>query len=112
MKETNAYGMYSGGYIFDQLDRAALQYVKDKTQMSEKDVLVTMAVDELKFKRQLCDNSNITVRCDKFETINLYSTLYTCYAELLDGDGMVIASGNFVFTTATNHCGIKGGDNE
>ena len=28
MKEKNDYGFYSGGYIFDRLDRAALRFVR------------------------------------------------------------------------------------
>lgn len=28
MKEKNDYGMYSGGYLFDMMDRAALFYIR------------------------------------------------------------------------------------
>lgn len=104
MIETNDYGMYSGGYIFDQMDRAALFYIKHKAELSDKDVVVTMAVDNLRFTRQLCDKYNVTVRCDNFHRIKLYSTLYVCDAEVLDNKGNVCASATFTFTKATNHC--------
>lgn len=107
MIETNDYGMYSGGYIFDQMGRAALFYVKSEAGLSDDDVIVTMAVDELKFKRQLCDKYNITVHCYDFHKIELFSILYTCKAEVLDNKGMVVAEAQFTFTKATNHCEIE-----
>ena len=107
MKETNDYGMVSGGYIFDQMDRAALQYVKHEGGLSDSDVIVTMAVDGLRFKRQLCDKYAMAIRCFDFHEIKLYSTLYTCKVEILANMGQVIAEASFTFTQATNHCAIK-----
>ena len=106
MKETNDYGMYSGGYIFDQMDRAALSFVRLKGEIPDDEVIVTMCVDNLRFKRQLCDKYNVTVHCDKFYKIELFSVLYTCYAEVINNKGEVVASADFTFTNATNHCTV------
>lgn len=106
MKEKNDYGMYSGGYLFDMMDRAALFYIRHQANLSDKAVLVTKRVDNVEFKRQVCDKYNITVRCDHFHEIRLFSSLYTCYAEVLDHKGNVCASANFTFTLATNHCEV------
>lgn len=106
MNEKNDYGMYSGGYIFDQMDRAALFYIRANAGLTDDTVLVTKNVNNLEFKRQLCDKYNVTVHCVKFNKIELFSTLYTCYAEVIDNKGMIIASADFVFTEATNHCEI------
>lgn len=107
MKETNDYGMYSGGYIFDQMDRAALAYVGVKGGVFGK-TIVTQAVDGLRFRRQLCDKYNVTVRCYDFHTIELFSTLYTCKAEVINNKGEIVAEASFTFTEATNHCEIIG----
>ena len=104
MIETNDYGMYSGGYIFDQMDRAALFYIRNLSGLPDDAVLVTKRVDELEFKRQVCDKYNITVRCDHYHELKLYSVLYQCYAEVIDNKGNVCASATFTFTEATNHC--------
>lgn len=106
MKEKNDYGMYSGGYLFDMMDRGALFFVRRLANLSDKAVLVTKRVDNVEFKRQVCDKYNITVRCDHFHEIRLFSSLYTCYAEVLDHKGNVCASANFTFTLATNHCEV------
>lgn len=107
MKEKNDYGMYSGGYLFDMMDRGALFFVRRLANLSDKAVLVTKRVDNVEFKRQVCDKYNITVRCDHFHEIRLFSSLYTCYTEVLDHKGNVCASANFTFTLATNHCEVK-----
>ena len=104
MQEKNDYGMYSGGYIFDQMDRCALSYIRDKSGLSEETVLVTAAVDNLRFKRQLCDKYNITIHCDKYEKTELGNTFYYCYVEVLGNKGEIVAYAYFTFTEATNHC--------
>lgn len=106
MKETNDYGMYSGGYIFDQMDRAALFYIKQMAGLSEDDVLVTSGADGVRFKRQLCDKYNVTVHCNNFHKIELFSVLYTCDTEVIDNQGKIVAEASFTFTLATNHCEI------
>lgn len=107
MIETNDYGMYSGGYIFDQMDRAALFYIKAEAGLSEDSVIVTQLVDNLRFRRQLCDKYNVSVHCFDYRKTELFTVLYHCKAEVLDNKGMVVASASFTFTEATNHCEIK-----
>ena len=111
MQETNDYGMYSGGYIFDQMDRAALEYIRINAKLSDNTVVVTQAVDGLRFKRQLCDKYNVTVRCFDFHKIELFSILYTCKAEVINNKGEIVAEASFTFTEATNHCAV-GDSNE
>ena len=106
MKETNDYGMYSGGYIFDLMDRAALFYVKHEAGLPDSAVIVTQIVDDLRFKRQLCDKYNVTVRCFDYCKTELFTILYHCKAEVLDNKGIVVAEARFTFTEATNHCEI------
>ena len=108
MKELNDYGMYSGGYIFDQMDRAALDYVKYEGGLPDEAVIVTQAVDGLRFRRQLCDKYNVNVHCFDFHKIELFSILYTCKAEVLNNKGEIVAEADFTFTEATNHCEIVG----
>lgn len=110
MQETNDYGMYSGGYIFDQMDRAALQYIRANAGLPDTAVLVTMSADNVRFRRQLCDKYNVTVHCVKFGEIKLFSTLYTCFAEVINNKGEVVAEADFTFTLATNHCETKDGN--
>ena len=104
MKETNDYGMYSGGYIFDQMDRAALEYVKMEAKLPDRAVIVTMAVDGLRYKKQLCDKYAITVHCYDFHKVELFSVLYCCSADIIDNKGDIVAEAHFTFTEATNHC--------
>lgn len=108
MKELNDYGMYSGAYIFDQMDRAALDYVKYEGGLPDGAVIVTQAVDGLRFRRQLCDKYNVNVHCFDFHKIELFSILYTCKAEVLNNKGEIVAEADFTFTEATNHCEIVG----
>lgn len=107
MKETNDYAMYSGGFIFDALDRAALDYVRKESGLKNK-VIVTQSA-EIDFKRQLCCNE-FTIKCSNYEEMALYSTVYFCTATMYDASGILTAIANFQFTQATNHCIIKGGE--
>ena len=107
MVETNDYGMYSGGYIFDQMDRAALMYIRHMSGLPDNAVLVTKRANNVEFKRQLCDKYNISVRCDHYHELRLYSVLYSCYAEVINNKGEIVACANFTFTEATNHCKIE-----
>ena len=108
MKELNDYGMYSGGYIFDQMDRAALDYIRYEGGLPDEAVIVTQAVDGLRFRRQLCDKYNVNVHCYDFHKIELFSILYTCKAEVLNNKGEIVAEADFTFVEATNHCEIVG----
>lgn len=112
MKEKNDYGMYSGGYLFDMMDRAALFYIRHQANLSDKEVLVTKRADNVVFMRQVCDKYNVTARCSRYYETRLYSTIYTCYTEVLDNKGNICACATFSFTLATNHCEIKEGKDE
>ena len=105
MKEKNDYGMYSGAFIFDVLDRHALKYIKAQAGLSKKAVLVTKS-SAISFQRQLCQKKYV-VLCSGYSETKLYSTLYFCIVDMYDTDNNFIASANFTFTLATNHCEVK-----
>ena len=54
MKEKNDYGFYSGGYIFDRLDRTALKAIRKQYGLSPATQLYT-ANATITFMHQLCD---------------------------------------------------------
>lgn len=107
MQEVNEYGFYSGGYIFDQMDRAALDYIRFEAKLPDSAVIVTQAVDGLRYKRQLCDKYRISVHCFDFSKTETPRILYKCKAEIFDNKGMVVAEAQFTFTETTNHCEIE-----
>ena len=105
MKEKNDYGMYSGAFIFDILDRHALKYIKAQAGLSKKAVLVTQQSAVI-FKRQLCQKK-YSVLCHSYYAVIQYSSLYFCRVGMYDPDHNLIADANFAFTLATNHCEVK-----
>ena len=106
MKEKNDYGMYSGAFIFDVLDRHALKYIKAQAGLSKKAVLVTQQSAVI-FKRQLCQKK-YSVLCHSYHAVIQYhSSLYFCRVGMYDPDHNLIADANFAFTLATNHCEVK-----
>ena len=106
MKEKNDYGMYSGAFIFDVLDRHALKFIKDQAGLPKKTVLVTQQSGVI-FKRQLCQKE-YSVLCHSYSAVIQYhSSLYFCRVDMYDADHNLIADANFVFTLATNHCEVK-----
>lgn len=66
MKNTNKYGFISGGYIFDLLDRAALDYINRCYPDTESQQVYT-AWCEVNFNKQLCSTRGITIKTDKIE---------------------------------------------
>lgn len=105
MKEKNDYGMYSGAFIFDVLDRHALKYIKAQAGLSKKAVLVTKS-SAISFRRQLCKKKYI-VLCRGYSDVQLDPILYFCTVDMYDTDHNFIAGANFTFTLATNHCEVK-----
>jgi acyl-coenzyme A thioesterase PaaI-like protein len=97
MKETNDYGMYSGAFIFDALDRAALDYVRKESGLNTTIVTKHAQID---FLRQLCDD-NYRVECSEYQQV--FKSFY-CQAWVRDKDGFPVAHGLFQFVEATNHC--------
>lgn len=100
MKETNDYGMYSGGYIFDQMDRAALDYVRKESGLNTTIVTKHAQID---FLRQLCDD-NYRVECLEYQQV--FKSFY-CQAWVRDKDGFPVAHALFQFVEATNHCELE-----
>ena len=80
MKEKNDYGMYSGAFIFDVLDRHALKYIKDQAHLPKKAVLVTRQAS-VSFKRQLCQKKYV-VLSHSYNEVQLYTTLYFCTVDI------------------------------
>lgn len=106
MKETNDYGMYSGAFIFDAMDRAALDYVRKESGLPADAVIVTQYVNNLEFKRQLCEPI-FRVECYGFEDIFKNGHSIWCHTRMRDKTGEPIATATFQFTTATNHCELE-----
>ena len=104
MKEKNNYGMMSGGFIFDALDRFALEQVRVRYNIPKKTPLVTASAF-IKYSRQLC-NKKYTLFCDSIEKRDAFESrpYFDCTAEIRDPDGLTIARATFTFTLTTNHC--------
>lgn len=105
MKNKNKYGFYSGGYIFDRIDRYALRCLNIAYPTSENEPWYTAHVD-VSYLKQLCDlDSSVTFcRTTQFQ--------YTPYVvsigvEFVQGN-TVIAHGLVQFAKAkNNYCKIK-----
>ena len=104
MKEKNDYGMYSGAFIFDILDRAALKYVREKSGVADNAVLVTATAYTICFRRQVCSKKGITTMCCDYTPTR---DGFFCTAQLIQND-TVCADGRFLFKFAHNHCEIAG----
>ena len=109
MKEKNDYGFYSGGYIFDRLDRAALRFVRQAyPELKGKQVYTSWS--EIKFHKQLCALNNSKVYLDCCETFVGMSgaTVYEVNV-YLTVPGHRIASATFWFKEAKhNYCETQG----
>lgn len=101
MKDTNDYNMMSGAFIFDALDRTALDYVRKESGLNTTIVTKHAQID---FLRQLCDD-NYRVECSEYQQV--FKSFY-CQAWVRDKDGFPVAHALFQFVEATNHCEIKG----
>ena len=65
MEDKNIYGFISGGKIFDMMDRAALDYVRER--YNEKDSYIFTSHSRISFLKQLCKlhDHSIHVRSDE-----------------------------------------------
>ena len=108
MKEKNDYGFYSGGYIFDRLDRAALRFALQQwPELKGKQVYT--AWSEIKFHKQLCTLENSKVHWDSYETIDGMNGLTYEVNVYLTVPGHRIASATFWFKEAKhNYCETQG----
>ena len=101
MKEKNDYGMYSGGYICDQLDRHALITIHMQYPETRHMVLVTKTA-LITYVRQLCTKKGIkfTIFC-----VHKEGDSYVVTNRIKQND-RIIAKGTFEFVPATNHCEV------
>ena len=99
MKEKNDYGMYSGAFIFDAMDRAALKYVRETGALPKKTVLVTKWAHNVEFRRQVC-SKDFKVHC---YGLSVTRAGFWCQAEI-EQDGVLCASADFLFCIAKNYC--------
>ena len=100
IKKRNDYGMLSGGFLFDKMDRSALDKVKMTFGIPKKTVLVTKDA-RVWFKRQVC-------RADFYIATVAWGTGRDCFycSATLFQDKKECACAEFTFTFATNHCQI------
>lgn len=109
MKNKNDYGFYSGGYIFDRLDRAALNYLRKKWEhLQGKQVYTARSL--VWFERQLCsiDKAKVFLNSWECKDDNTYEIGVT-----LRNVSVEIASGTFIFKVAKhNYCETKGEIND
>lgn len=59
MDKLNKYGFVSGGYIFDLLDRGALEHLNHKIPDTKNELWFTSRA-EISYYRQICDIKDIT----------------------------------------------------
>ena len=104
MNKLNKYNFISGGYIFDRLDRAALDAVNQKFHNADK--LIFTRTAEIDYRKQLCNLRGVKTIVDFVE----YDTAQRQYVvgvklRQIDTD---IAYGTFYFKQAfKNFCEIK-----
>jgi len=102
MKEKNDYGMYSGGYICDQLDRHALITIHMEYPETRKMTLVTKTA-LIQYVRQMCDKKNVTFMIGSVN--QLADGGYFVFNKIKQNN-RIIAKGTFEFVPATNHCEV------
>lgn len=102
MRKTNKYNFISGGYIFDLLDRAALDYINRYYPDTESQQVYT-AWCEVNFNKQLCSTRGITVKTDRIEQ-RIIGEWWIVDNSLWQGE-TVIAHAQFWFRKAKkNYC--------
>lgn len=108
MFNKNVYGFYSGGYIFDRLDRSALYAIRKRPELKDKQLYTKCA--DIQFKKQLCDLEDTKVFTSRID--NVGEDEYEIQNVLRKGK-MVIAVGCFCFKVAQhNYCETDGGNND
>lgn len=108
MKNKNDYGFYSGGYIFDRLDRIALKVARREPLLKNAQ-LYTQSAD-IQFKKQLCDLCGTHTRLLGVEWVG--NDEYEVQISLWQGT-IEIAVAYFNFKVAKhNYCEIKGEKND
>lgn len=104
MKTKNKYGFYSGGYIFDLLDRTALKAVNQKFNNENKYIFTEKA--EIDYRKQLCDLRGVSVIVDACDFNHKTREYIVCVK--LRQIATDIAYGTFYFKQAyKNYCETK-----
>ena len=103
MKNKNKYGFYSGAYITDLLDRAALKAINDKFNNADKQIYTIWA--QVTFLNQLCNLKN--VRTNAYD-VHWVPEARTYVVDItLEQIDTVIATATFEFKQAfKNKCAI------
>lgn len=103
MKDTNKYGFISGGYIFDLLDRKALEAINKKFPYT-KDTQLYTSTGNIHYEKQLCDTKNIETKPLVYDFNDYYSVIIELWQH-----NTLIASATFLFEFAKhNYCETKG----
>ena len=68
MKNTNKYGFYSSGYIFDRIDRYALRTLNNVCPETKQEMWFT-ANCNIDYKKQLCDTDATYMRAITIQKI-------------------------------------------
>lgn len=103
MKETNIYGMVSGGYLFDIMDRYAQKLIIDTVNDQTKFALTHGAV--CTYQRQCCDSEDIVLSHSEISYDNISKRYHVAvYAESKES-GEQYANCTFSFSVKnTIHC--------
>lgn len=103
MIDTNKHGFISGGYIFDLLDRKALEEI-NKAHPETKGQQIYTKYGSVVYKKQLCNTENIKTNVEYiFEKNDEY---FICVC--LEQNDTQIADAIFTFSQADhNYCETK-----
>lgn len=106
VSKENSNHCVSGGYIFDQLDRFAHDYIKKKFKV--KNYLLTKRASAV-FERQICDWNTVRIIVKHKESIKLFSNLYYAIMAVIDDYGKTYATAKFIFVEKDHtYCDTKG----
>ena len=104
MKNKNDYGFYSGGYIFDRLDRTALRVARRESKLKHAQLYTETSF--IRYHKQLCDLNLLHTVINKADWVRAYE--YEVQIELWQ-HAIKIASACFNFHVAAhNYCETKG----
>lgn len=105
-KSVNGGSQVSGGFIFDQMDRFAHDYIKKKFKV--KNYLLTQRASVL-FERQICDWNTVRIIVKHKELIKLFSNVYYAIIAVIDDYGKTYATAKFTFVEKDHaYCDTKG----
>jgi acyl-coenzyme A thioesterase PaaI-like protein len=108
MNKTNKYGFVSGGYIFDLLDRAALEKLNLCYPETETQQIYTKE-STITYHKQLCDTTDIHCRM-VYAIFDAITKEYRVGISLMQ-DKTKIAHARFIFVRADhNYCERKSDD--